>query len=156
MRGGRKRFGWVAGAALCAVAVTTSGCGDQVSGSAIAAEASDLSTGSPDLADIAGEWTGTYTCAQGDTGLTLTIEDTGRTEFEFYPLGSDSKAQPGRFEMEATVEGDRVEFEPVRWIHQPAGYLMVDLVATEVEDDTLRGRVTGSGCSTFRVHRDGS
>ncbi|WP_280398763.1 hypothetical protein [Nocardia carnea] len=42
------------------------------------------------------------------------------------------------------------------WIEQPGGYPMVDLVATDITDDTMRGSVDGSGCTTFRVGRDRS
>ncbi|WP_432908699.1 hypothetical protein [Nocardia sp. CA-290969] len=110
----------------------------------------------PELAAIAGEWAGSYTCAQGDTGLTLTVESSGRSIFEFHPLGADNAAESGSFEMLATADGDQVEFDQVRWIEHPTGYLMVDLVATDITGDTMRGNVDGAGCTTFRVSRDRS
>lgn len=149
-------------AAVCLAAVLASGCSNQVQGSATAAEAGGAAatgepeSGSPEFREIAGEWVGSYTCAQGDTGLTLTVENTGRTEFEFYSIRTNVTPESGRFEMQASVVGDRVEFDRVRWLEQPAGYLMVDLVATDIEDDTMRGTVDGAGCSTFRVSRDRS
>ncbi len=96
-----------------------------------------------------GEWVGSYTCAQGETGLTLTVEPDGRTEFAFYPLVTNGAARPGRFEMRATANGANVTFTRVRWLDRPPGYEMVDLVATERTQRLMRG----SGCGTFRVDR---
>ncbi|WP_280437784.1 hypothetical protein [Nocardia carnea] len=141
---------------MCLAAVSASGCSNQVPGSATAAETGGSEPGSAEFRAIAGEWVGSYTCAQGDTGLTLTVEDTGRTEFEFYSVRTNVTPESGRFEMQASLDGDRVEFDQVRWIEQPEGYLMVDLVVTEIEDDTMRGNVDAAGCSTFRVSRDRS
>ncbi len=122
----------------------------------VAAQDSGGSSGvamTPGVQAIAGEWVGSYTCAQGDTGLTLTVDAAGRTEFSFYALPGNVAAKPGRFEMRAKVTGKSVEFTQVRWIQQPGGYQMVDLVATERAADSMRGNVFGTGCTTFQVVR---
>ncbi|MEU1982124.1 hypothetical protein [Nocardia sp. NPDC019395] len=132
-----------------------SGCSRSVSGTPLASEDSGPAS-TPDLAAIAGEWIGSYTCAQGATGLKLTVDDTGRTEFEFYSLQTNVAAESGKFEMRATADGEQIEFAQVRWIVRPQNYSMVDLVATEVTSDIMRGTVESAGCSTFEVSRDDS
>lgn len=135
--------------AACA-AIPLSGCAQSVSGNAVAADGATTSA-APDLAQIAGVWVGSYTCAQGETGLKLTIEATGRTEFAFYPLPAHPGAKTGSYEMRASYDGDRVEFDQVRWIDRPKDYGMVDLTATQVKPSTMSGKVEASGCTTFRV-----
>ncbi|MEV0360792.1 hypothetical protein AB0H71_32515 [Nocardia sp. NPDC050697] len=147
MWGGRTRI--LAVAVLAAAAL--SGCGRSVPGTPVAAPGTGPVV--PELRGVPGEWVGSYTCAQGETGLTLTVEPDGRTEFAFYPLVTNGAARPGRFEMRATVDGERVTFTRVRWLEHPSGYEMVDLVATERTQQLMRGTVNGSGCSSFRVDR---
>ncbi|MEV3964731.1 hypothetical protein AB0M34_28230 [Nocardia sp. NPDC050193] len=132
----------------CAV-IPLSGCAQSVSGSAVAADVT--TSASPDLARITGVWVGSYTCAQGETGLKLTVEATGRTVFAFYPLPAHPGAETGSYEMRAAYDGDRVEFEQVRWIDRPKDYGMVDLTATQVKPSTMTGKVEANGCTTFRV-----
>lgn len=124
-----------------------------MSGSAVAAEAETVESDSLNLADITGVWVGTYTCAQGETGLELTVEDSGRTEFAFHPLANNPEAKSGKYEMRASVQGEKVEFDQVRWIERPGDYGMVDLVATRVQPSTMRGNVSAAGCTTFQVER---
>ena len=134
---------------LCLVTALT-GCGKSVSGNAVAADGASPSA----LADpgrIAGVWVGSYTCVQGETGLKLTVEASGRTEFAFYPLATEAGAETGRYEMRASFEGERVRFQQVRWIDRPEDYGMVDLTATQVKPSTMRGDVEAPGCTTFRV-----
>lgn len=154
MRGGSSRIRRSVLAASVLM-VTMSGCGQAVSGTPIAAETGASGEGL-ELASIAGVWTGSYTCAQGDTDLTLTVESSGRTEFEFSSAQTGADAEEGSFAMEASVAGEQVEFDQVAWITQPEGYVMVDLVATDITDDSMSGTVDGAGCSTFRVRRDDS
>ncbi len=110
----------------------------------------------PKLREITGEWVGTYTCAQGETGLTLIVEPSGRTEFRFYALPANVAARSGSFEMRASVDGPQPEFHQVRWLNRPGDYLMVDLRATDKTPDTMRGVVFGNGCTTFKVNRNQS
>ncbi|MGW4068252.1 hypothetical protein [Nocardia grenadensis] len=88
---------------------------------------------------------------QGETGLKLTVEATGRTEFAFYPLPAHPGAEAGSYEMRASYDGDRVKFAQVRWIDRPKDYGMVDLTATRVKPSTMTGRGEANGCTTFRV-----
>ncbi|MGW0178424.1 hypothetical protein [Nocardia sp. NPDC003345] len=152
--GGSKRIRWTVLAALCAVA-TLPGCANTVSGSAIAAEdAGAAAAESPELAAIAGRWVGTYTCVQGDTGLTLTIESGGRAQFRFYPVRSNMSVDTGTFEMRVSFHAGLPRFEQVAWLEPAEGYSMVDLSATGLDDHTMSGTVLAPGCTTFTVNRE--
>lgn len=141
-------------AALCVVA-TLPGCANTVSGNATAAEGADSATAeSPEFAAIAGRWVGTYTCVQGDTGLTLTIESGGRARFRFYPVRRNMSVDTGTFEMRVSFHAGLPRFEQVAWLEQAEGYSMVDLSATELDDRTMSGTVLAPGCTTFTVHRE--
>ena len=51
---------------------------------------------------LSGAWTGSYTCGQGVTGLTLHLDRAGpelRGVFHFYPLPENPLAAEGCFEM---------------------------------------------------------
>lgn len=113
---------------------------------------------------VAGRWTGSYTCPQGDTGLELTIEDEGddavSATFAFSALASNPGVASGAFTMTGTFEDDRLELEPEEWIDQPEDYAMIGLEsrALDIEDGEIvgiAGEVTvDSACSTFLVTRD--
>lgn len=141
---------------LCAAA-TLPGCGSTVPGSAIAAEGDGpAAAGSPETTAIAGRWVGTYTCVQGDTGLTLTIEPAGQAQFRFYPVRTNMSVESGTFEMRVSFEAGLPRFEQVAWLEPAEGYSMVDLAATELDDHTMRGTVIAPGCSVFSVSRERS
>ncbi|MFD4431774.1 hypothetical protein [Nocardia sp. NPDC058497] len=132
-----------------------SGCTSTVPGTAVSAEIDGANPApSVELSAITGTWVGSYTCNQGTTGLTLTVQPSGRTEFAFYPLPTNPKAMSGRFEMRATTDSGRLEFQQVRWIERPGAYLMVDLQPTRHDDTVLSGNVRADGCSTFSVSRN--
>lgn len=141
-------------------AVVLSGCTQTVSGVASPDGTSNPrsvanSSYNPEFAAIAGHWVGTYTCVQGDTGLTLIIDGSGRTEFQFYPLRTNAAPAIGAFQMQAVnTPAGVLEFRQTRWIDQPENYIMVDLVATDQTDATIVGNVIAPGCTTFQVRRD--
>ncbi|HWO87533.1 MAG TPA: hypothetical protein VNL98_00125 [Gemmatimonadales bacterium] len=86
----------------------------------------------PDATPLAGRWTGTYTCGQGETGLTLTITPgvMGQLEarFEFRALPSNPSVPSGEYWMAGWVTTDgHVALVGVEWIRQPPNYIMVGL-----------------------------
>lgn len=134
-------------------ALIVGGCSETVTGVAKPRDLPAPATG--EFAGITGQWVGSYTCAQGDTGLNLVVEADGRTEFHFFPLPRNAAAASGSFEMQAAGTASGLfEFRQTQWIDQPGGYFMVDLVTTDRTDMTLRGNVIGTGCTTFEVSRD--
>lgn len=136
-------------AAIFAVA-SAPGCAQSVPGTAIAADP----VKSPVAEQIpTGTWVGQYECVQGETGLTLTVESTGKSEFAFYPLPGNPRAASGRFEMRTTFESGRPTFRQARWIERPGTYVMVDLIATHHDATVMSGNVIADGCTTFQVSR---
>ncbi len=88
----------------------------------------------PDSRPVAGRWAGTYTCAQGQTGVTLTLsaEIMGQVEglFEFYAVASNPSVPSGRYRMRGwyTVDG-LLGLVGTEWIHKPGDYVMVGVLA---------------------------
>lgn len=122
------------------------------------------STGSPGssaLTGLVGVWEGEYTCAQGNTGLKLTIKaPEGRTlpaTFAFFPLPDNPSAAKGSFSMLGGVNASgKLVFKQQSWIDQPAGYEMVDIQVTspiEGDVDTLSGDILVDQCKGFSVRR---
>ncbi len=111
------------------------------------------------LDGVVGNWEGTYTCAQGETGLKLQVSapegDSAPAIFEFYPVASNPAAKAGKYRMKVAVSaGGQITFTQVEWIDQPEGYQMVDLVVSgEPKDGTMTGRVLDTSCQNFSVTR---
>lgn len=110
-----------------------------------------------------GVWEGRYGCAQGLTGLRMTIEPErdGVVEalFEFYALPENPDVPSGSFRMEGTYDEAReVSLHGVEWVEQPAGYVMVDLLFIAelgVDPERLYGAVSDDddSCSVFTLSR---
>ena len=84
------------------------------------------------LNSMIGEWRGSYVCAQGPTGLTLTIdkEEGARFSgyFHFYPLKQNPVAREGCYRVEGQRAPDgRVAVGALDWLLQPPQYVTVDL-----------------------------
>ncbi len=110
---------------------------------------------------LVGTWTGTYTCPQGLTGLTLSITaqtaETFTGFFHFYPPAANSAAREGCFSVRGRIERRRVSLEAGRWITQPEGYVTVDLVGelnaatSEMIGSVVVPAQVGAACSTFEL-----
>lgn len=103
-------------------------------------------------------WRGAYHCAQGTTGVTLTllVQPGGRLQglFEFYPVTANPAVPQGCFEMAGLIDPEhRVTLTPGPWRRQPAGYVTVGLIGQEIDSNRLIGTVDGPGCSTFALVR---
>jgi hypothetical protein len=122
---------------------------------------------SDDEASPIGAWEGTYTCTQGVTGLTLTIEegDEGGGSlvgtFEFYAVDENPGVPSGSFALEGTFAGGDLELLGTEWIDRPGDYVTVDLHASadqgDIGPDHMTGTVTASAgasdCTSFDVDR---
>jgi hypothetical protein len=110
------------------------------------------------LSRLVGSWQGTYTCAQGLTGLTLHITPknpkTDAVRLDFYAVPTNPSVPTGSATFEATVSGGDIHLTPVAWISQPSGYMFVDFVgpAPASGSDTFDGTVTTCG-EPFDLHR---
>jgi len=91
-------------------------------------------------ASVTGNWQGSYVCAQGKTGLTLTIDRQDGREFsgvfQFYAVRENITVPDGCFTVSGRIKNNRaVDIIGVTWIKRPAGYITVD----------LHGRITSGG-----------
>ena len=108
---------------------------------------------------LAGTWTGTYVCSQGETGLRLAIQATAggalTATFNFYAVPANPRVASGSFTMTGTDSHAGVHLTHGHWIKEPAGYMMVDLSAPPASDGgaVLSGTVTTPGCGTFSVKK---
>ncbi|SFL07806.1 hypothetical protein [Falsiroseomonas stagni] len=106
---------------------------------------------------FAGDWSGTYVCTQGTTGMNLRLRPQGDGRlsgvFHFFPLASNPQAAEGCYEVAATPDGDAATITAGRWLLHPPNYVTVDLDAELDEDGTLFGHVIGPGCTLFAARR---
>lgn len=112
------------------------------------------------LAPLVGKWTGEYTCNQGETGLTMTVEavtsGTVQVLVEFFPLPENPNAKPGSFRAIGSEASGKVVVRQQEWVQQPEGYFMVDFeVTSPLEDgvEVVSGNVLAEGCRGFSVRR---
>ena len=110
-------------------------------------------------ADLAGQWTGTYTCSDGPTGVRLALIATGDKTatgtFEFFPTAANVKVTPGSFSVTGTISRPgQVDFAPGAWIVRPNGSMPVRVTAAVFSNpDRLAGTVTDAGCGRFEAER---
>ena len=114
-------------------------------------------------ADPIGNWQGHYNCAQGLTGLSLSIrltDDRGGTSvaatFDFYPLPENPTAT-GQFTMRGVWDTytQRLWLAPDAWVDQPEGWDMVGLDLRPSRDFALlTGLVSSPQCGHVYLQRD--
>jgi hypothetical protein len=123
--------------------------------------------------EIAGTWTGTYTCPQGELGLKLTIQIREvemfaerphpyreplpilvDAEFAFYPLCEGRAISPGMFTMSGSFVHRTGTLDPSGWKEQPADGQLVGLVGEISRDGGISsGTAKGSNCARFSMHK---
>jgi hypothetical protein len=108
---------------------------------------------------LSGIWTGTYTCAQGLTAMTLSIDSDGESwqgVFDFGPLKGNKTVPHGAYQVTVEQHADGYTFAPGEWIERPEGYYPVTLHGQLSPDQMqLSGSVEFDGCSTFETQRLG-
>ena len=110
---------------------------------------------------VVGTWQGHYTCLQGDTALTLTIQEAGSGAdveglFHFRASAANPGVPEGCFKMSGRHDATtrEVSLSAGAWLLRPFGYVSVDLEGRlGPNGDRLRGRVLGPGCTTFEMRR---
>lgn len=144
-------------------ALTLAGCSDR------APTPSSSGSGSDSAVALPGEpvpphsvWRGLYQCAQGTTGLTLTIDlEAGVVSavFEFAAVDATPDVPPGSYRLGGTMTAEAdgrlaIDLVPTQWIVQPPAYVMVGISArSNVERTALRGQITHPSCSTIELRR---
>lgn len=111
--------------------------------------------------DWTGVWRGTYVCAQGVTGLFLTVKrlEAGDVAavFKFFAVPENPGVPSGEFDMAGTpgVEANHLDLFPRQWIRRPPNFVMVGLDGDYDEvTGGYSGEVRGPGCSRFMLRRD--
>jgi hypothetical protein len=110
---------------------------------------------------LAGRWQGTYYCAQGLTGVTLTIrgtEEDAEALFHFYPVPENPDVPVGCYTMNGYVDTatDTINLvsDESHWILRPVGYVTVNFRGRFTGGrHRIVGRVEGPACSTFTMRR---
>lgn len=114
---------------------------------------------------VLGTWVGTYTCAQGLTGLTLTIAEAtptrARALFHFYADPRNPRVPTGCFTMDGHYDpgSSRLRLNGQDWLLRPGGYQVVSFDGTvDAEGRRFEGTVTGkraplAGCTLFHLAR---
>jgi hypothetical protein len=100
---------------------------------------------------------GSYDCAQGVTGLTLTLElspgGQAQALFEFHSVPANPTVPTGCFQMSGSLDSaGNLNLLPGAWLLQPPGYVTVGIIGT-LDGQILHGTVIGPGCSTFLLTR---
>ena len=113
------------------------------------------------LPNMAGNWSGTYQCAQGLTDLRLAIFQTTASGItavlKFSPNSTNPDVPSGRYWLSGTYHSrsNSIVLKPSRWIKRPTNYIMVGLAGDVTNGNaSISGRVLNSGCSTFTVTRN--
>jgi len=108
-----------------------------------------------------GYWQGTYRCAQGLTGLTLSIFDVGDGKtgsmFHFYPVQSNPNVPEGCYFMTVSYNRSTTKLigNPYQWVERPQGYRMVGIDANILSaQGKLIGEVSGAPmCTIVRLEK---
>ena len=108
-------------------------------------------------------WQGRYLCAQGPTGLALTLDLSGdgraSAVFDFGAVPENPTVPSGRYLVagRSVPRSDgslELALSPDRWIAQPRGYVMVGLFASiDAGARVLRGRIEEPSCSGVELFR---
>lgn len=106
-----------------------------------------------EIAAFAGSYEGWYYANQGQTGLTLTVNEDGTGVFEFYNMPGKSNAQDGSYTVSVSYDGGQYIVEGSEWIDQPSGYLFVSLSGT-LDDGVYTGLVDGNSSWEFVLNKN--
>jgi outer membrane protein OmpA-like peptidoglycan-associated protein len=109
---------------------------------------------------VLGEWVGTYTCAQGLTGLTLTIAEAtptrARALFHFYADSRNPRVPSGCFTMDGAYDpaSGQLRLEGRDWLLRPNGYYVVHFDGDiDARGERFSGKVRIRNCGTFDLTR---
>lgn len=116
-----------------------------------------------DARTVLGEWVGTYVCAQGLTGLTLTISEatptSARALFHFYADPRNPGVPTGCYTMNGGYDPEtgRLQLEADEWLLRPRGYRLVNFDGEiDAEGKNFAGVVTLRSCGRFDLARTAS
>ena len=108
-----------------------------------------------DVSPLAGTYEGWYYANQGQTGLTLTVNEDGTGVFEFYNMPGRSNAEDGSYTIKATLENGNYVNKGDEWIEKPSTYVFVTLKGT-LNKDVYTGLVDGNKNWEFVLNKNNS
>lgn len=125
------------------------------------AAAQSTSTSTSDPRSVVGPWVGTYVCAQGLTGLTLSIAEATPTQaralFHFYADPRNPRVPTGCFTMSGQYDpaSGRLQLKGGDWLLKPGGYRVVHFDGhVDAEGRRFTGKVSGApACKQFDLAR---
>ena len=119
-------------------------------------------TGKPLHKDFSpmGQWIGNYTCAQGTTGATLSIEkvkgEQFEGEFKFYPTPRNPYVPVGSYRVfgEYDADSQRILINPGKWVNRPKDFFNTIMIGSfDPAAGTFSGYFQGiTGCTSFEAH----
>jgi len=104
-------------------------------------------------------WQGDYTCAQGNTPLSIKISKvTEELKEKKYTVNAvfsfgDETHTSGSYNIVGEYDGrtGKISFKPLDWIDQPSGYVAVGLNGSVYKNNLLKGKIQHSSCTSFKV-----
>jgi hypothetical protein len=111
-----------------------------------------------------GNWDGSYTCAQGVTGVTLIIDrqvnDKISGYFHFYAQKDNPQVLEGCYRVQGQINTPNlVKIEAEKWISRPVGYVMIGLEGEfSPDNNTINGHIVapyilGASCTNFYISK---
>lgn len=104
-----------------------------------------------------GEWKGSYVCGQGDTELTIKIDDVladGRMSgaFVFYPTPESRNGVFGEYQIFIAIDAEKkvLQASPGPWVKRLGGFQTVGFEAV-LREDRLVGKILNRNCGTMEV-----
>lgn len=110
---------------------------------------------------VEGSWTGTYRCARGDIGATLTFnhrdDPSDTVRFHFFSIKGGPRVPQGRilYRYRASGQG-RIEFEPIRWIERPQNGRAENFSGRITEPGHFVGKLDVVGCDRIILQQSKS
>lgn len=104
-------------------------------------------------------WHGSYTCAQGNTPLSIKISEVKEISNEkkykvsaIFNFGDETHTS-GSYYIRGQFDSStgKAEFQPLSWINQPTGYTAVGFNVSESKANLIKGKIKHSTCTTYEV-----
>jgi hypothetical protein len=109
-----------------------------------------------DATGLSGEWSGTYVCSQGSTGLVLALQGNAhgivRGTFTFSPTPQNPDVLAGSYPVLGRLTGTALVLRPVDVLAMPGSYVPVGIQAT-VQGNRITGWIEGPGCGALALER---
>jgi hypothetical protein len=108
-----------------------------------------------------GVWYGRYLCGQGESGVEVSLTEISSDgvihgTFQFFNMPGMHNTQPGKYSVVGVfdVSGNTLRVDPVGWIDQPGGYVMVGFTGSLNASGThLGGNINNISCGQIYLDK---